>query len=291
MKCFVLATFALLGVFLLFQNASAQLGSNEAFSMIGNGFAVSQDSVLETNLDLLFTTPQIRNKIDLSLQSGVIVIGDRSLDLSNFRGNILRNGKYFSITSQAVDSEGKQSSFKAFGRLIDSTSSDSVYNLSGILTDSANKITKMVFTTKVSEFIPKTPETQKSKITVKILKGSSNPSGVTYQDYKQGTRFQYFSEDRITLPPGSTITFVNEDVVSHTLKSGTANYVSRHKTFDADGKISSGEIKPGQSWDVTFDTPGFYRLFDEKYQWMDLTIFVTPQTTSEVLGTTIKPKN
>ncbi|MEM3170186.1 MAG: hypothetical protein QW838_05375, partial [Candidatus Nitrosotenuis sp.] len=55
---------------------------------------------------------------------------------------------------------------------------------------------------------------------------------------------------------------------------GTANYVSRHKTFTPDDKISSGEILPGKSWSVTFTEPGFYRLFDENYQWMDMTIFV-----------------
>lgn len=293
MKYSVLAALAVSGVFLIFtQSANAQLGGNEAVSLTGNGFAVSQNSISETNIDLLFTTPQIQNRIDFSLQSGVLSLGDKDLDFSDFSGSILRDGKYLRITSNAIDSEGKQSSFRAFGRLVDTTPTDSIYSLTGILTDSSNKITKLVFTTKASEFVPKTTETQKSKdITVRILKGSSNPHAITYQDYSRGLHFQYFSEDRITLPPGGTITFVNEDTASHILKSGTANYVSRHKTFDADGKISSGEIQPGQSWDVTFDKSGFYRLFDEKYQWMDLTIFVTSDTRSQVIGNQIAPQN
>lgn len=292
MKYFALTALALSGVFLILsQSANAQLGGNEAVSLTGNGFALSQNSISETNIDLLFTTPQIQNRVDFSLQSGVLSLGDKDLDFSDFSGSILRDGKYFRITSNAIDSEGKQSSFRAFARLVDTTSTDSIYSLTGILTDSSNKITKLVFTTKASEFIPITTETQKSKVTVKILKGSSNPQAITYQDYKLGFRFQYFSEDRITLPPGGTITFVNEDTTPHILKSGTANYVSRHKTFDADGKISSGEIQPGQSWNVTFDKSGFYRLFDEKYQWMDLTIFVTSDTSSQVIGNKIQPQN
>jgi plastocyanin len=92
------------------------------------------------------------------------------------------------------------------------------------------------------------------------------------------------------LTPGGTITFVNEDTASHSLKSGTANTASSHKTFDADDKISSGEILPGKSWSVTIDEPGFYRIFDEDYQWMDITIFAFNAPSSQQIKSN-KPLN
>jgi plastocyanin len=275
-KYVIFAALAILGLTLILsQNASAEIGGNKGFALVGNGFALSENSIAEASVDLLFTTNQMKNKIDFGLQNGMITLADEELNISKFSGTILKNGQIFKFSSKATDSTGKQFTVKALGKLVDKTPTDSIYSLTGTLTDSSNKITKLVFTTKVAEFTEQTTQkSQISDVTVKILPGASNPSAATYKDYKIGFRFKYFSEDRITITPGGTITFVNEDTVSHNLKSGTANYVSRHKTFTADGKISSGEITPGKSWSTTYNEPGFYRLFDEKYQWMDITVFV-----------------
>ncbi len=293
MRYVAFAALALLGVTLIIaQDASAQLVQNKAFSLVGNGFAVSKDSISETSIDLLFITNQVKNTIGFDLQTGIIVVGDKDLNISGFSGLLLHDGKIFRIISNAVDSEGNQFTVRILGRIIDTTVTDSIYILTGTLTDSSKQVTKLVLTTKASEFtIKTTAKTSKSDVTVKILKGSANPSERTFVDQKIGLTFKYFSEDRIIIPVGGTITFVNEDTVSHSLKSGTANYVSRHKTFTPDDKISSGDIQPGKSWDVMFDKPGFYRLFDENYQWMDTTIFVTSETDSLSLGTNITPKN
>lgn len=293
MKYVAFAALALIGVTLIVsQDASAQIAGNKAFSLIGNGFAVSEDDISDTSVDLLFITNQMKNTIDFSLQTGVLVVGDNDLNISDFSGLLLHKGKIFRIISSAADSEGNQYTVRILGRIVDTAQTDSIYSITGTLTDSSKKVTKLVFTTKVSEFTIKTIEkASKSAVTVKILKGSSAPEERTYIGQQAGYTFKYFSEDRITIPAGGTITFVNEDTASHSLKSGTANYVSRHKTFTPDGKISSGDIQPGKSWSVTFDEPGFYRLFDENYQWMDTTIFVTSETGSFSLGSNIKPQN
>jgi len=293
MRYVIFAILALLGITLIMtQDASAQLSENKAFSLVGNGFAASKNSITETSVDLLFITNKVKNTINFDLQTGIIAVGEKDLNISDFSGLLLQNGKIFRIVSNAVDSEGDQFTVRALGRIIDTTSTDSIYILTGTLTDSSKQVTKLVLTTKTSEFtIKTTTKTSKSDVTVKILKGSANPNERTYVEQKAGITFKYFSEDRITIPAGGTITFVNEDISPHSLKSGTANYVSRHKTFTPDGKISSGNIQPGASWAVTFDKPGFYRLFDEHYQWMDTTIFVTSETGSQSLGTKIKPQN
>jgi plastocyanin len=292
MKYVAFAALALIGITLVIsQDASAQLSGNKAFSLVGNGFAISENDISDTSVDLLFITNQMKNTIDFNLQTGVIVVGDSDLNISDFSGLLLHKGKIFRIVSNAADSEGNQYTVRILGRIIDTAQTDSIYSITGTLTDSSKKVTKLIFTTKVSEFTIKTIEKTSAAVTVKILKGSSDPGERTYVDQQAGYAFKYFSEDRIIIPAGGTITFVNEDIASHSLKSGTANYVSRHKTFTPDGNISSGDIQPGKSWSVTFDKPGFYRLFDENYQWMDTTIFVTSETGSQSLGTNIKPQN
>ncbi len=293
MRYVAFAALALVGIILIIsQDASAQITGNKAFSLVGNGFAVSENDISDTSVDLLFITNQMKNTIDFSLQTGVLVVGDNDLNISDLSGLLLHKGKIFRIISNAADSEGNQFTVRILGRIIDTAQTDSIYSLTGTLTDSSKKVTKLVFTTKVSEFTIKTTEkTSKSAVTVKILKGSSAPGERTYIDQTAGYTFKYFSEDRITIPAGGTITFVNEDTASHSLKSGTANYVSRHKTFTPDGKISSGDIQPGKSWSVMFDEPGFYRLFDENYQWMDTTIFVTSDTSSKNIGSSPTPIN
>jgi plastocyanin len=291
MKIIVFTALALLGMtVLLSQDANAQLEPNKAFALTGNGFTISTDSVLDSNIDLLFTTNKIKNNINFDLQNGLIVIDQTDLSVSDFSGSLLKNGKLFRISLKATDPEGNKFTVSMLGRLVVTTPTDSIYTITGTLTDSSKKLTKMIFTTKATEFTQTPAEVQKSEITVKILKGSADPSQRTYVEQTGGFGFKYFSEDRISIPTGGKVTFVNEDTASHSLKSGTANYVSRHKTFTEDGKISSGEIQPGKSWSVTFNEPGFFRLFDENYQWMDTTVFVSYATSSQTLGNA-KPIN
>ncbi len=98
------------------------------------------------------------------------------------------------------------------------------------------------------------------------------------------TKFKYFSQDRISIAPGTTIIFVNDDVVSHNILSGKENYYDRYNQFTADGRISSGEILPGKSISVTLDEKGFYRLYDPNFQWMKIVAYVFPDVDNLVLG-------
>ena len=99
---------------------------------------------------------------------------------------------------------------------------------------------------------------------------------------------RYFSQDRITVEPGTTITIVNGDVVSHSVLSGKENYGDRHYPFTPYGRISTGAFAPGESITVTFDDMGFYRLYDPDYPWMKIVAYVFPDSDSLILGTTGK---
>lgn len=66
--------------------------------------------------------------------------------------------------------------------------------------------------------------------------------------------FKYEPAD-ITVPPGTRIVFVNEDVTPHNVVQGTASQVANanHKpTF------KSPELAPGESWELVLDKPGVY---------------------------------
>ena len=267
----------LLGVVfaLTIHDAEAQIAGNKAFTLSGNGFAVSNTMISDSTAEITFSISQTKTKTGFTLQDGVIMVDQIDLNISDFNGSILQNGKLFKFNGKATDPQGKQYTISAVGKLIDKTATESIYTLSGTLTDSTKKTTKLVYTGKVSEFVVKpVDKTPKPDVTIKILKGAASPETATYKTQTAGFKFNFVSEDRITIAPGGTITFVNEDDVVHSLKSGTANYNSHKKTFTPDGKMASGDIAPGKSWSTTFEEQGFFRIYSEESQHIDVTIFV-----------------
>ncbi|MEM4391516.1 MAG: hypothetical protein QXG67_01870 [Candidatus Nitrosotenuis sp.] len=282
----VIALFALLTV-VSQQNAAAQLDGNRAYSLMGDGFSISDRTVSDSTVELIFTTGPKKPTLDLDLSSSILSVDGTSIMISDFNGRALRDGQIIIINSKAVGQDGKEYAFKAVGRLVAKSTTDAVYTVTGTLADT-QKATRLIYTTMVSEFTITPTQTAKSDVVVKILKGSANPNERTYVEQKAGFAFKFLSEDRLTIPPGTTVTFVNEDTQVHSLESGTATSASRKKIFTPDGKMSSGDILPGRSWSVTFTEEGFYRLFDKNYQWIDATVFVID---SSKVATTKKPLN
>ena len=107
-------------------------------------------------------------------------------------------------------------------------------------------------------------------------------SGET-QNTLDPTRLGYFSDDRISVEPGTTITIVNDDTVSHSILSGKENN-DCYILFTPDDRISTGDIAAGESIEITFDDMGFYRLYDPDYVWMKIVAYVFPSSDNLVLG-------
>jgi len=124
-----------------------------------------------------------------------------------------------------------------------------------------------------------------------IDKGAYREEAVAKQNPSNPLRLGYFSQDRISVVPGTTITIVNDDVVSHSILSGTENYGDRYNRYTEDGRISTGEILPGKSVSVTLSDMGFYRLFDPDYQWMGIVAYVFPNSDSILIKDQGKNKN
>lgn len=279
---------------LTIHDAEAQIAGNKAFTFSGSGFAISSKSISDSMAEITFSVTQTKTKSEFTLQGGVITVDQKDWTLSDFSGSMLQNGKLFRFNAKATDPQAKEATVSGIAKLVDKTATESIYTFSGTITDATKQKTKLVYTSKVSEFLVKPiDKTAKSDVTIKILKGAANPEAITYKTQITGFRSNFLSEDRITIAPGGTITFVNEDDAAHSLQSGILDNQSKQVTkssFIPDNKISSGTIAPGKSWSVTFDETGFFRLYDEKYQKINITIFVFDESKIVKFGQN-KPRN
>jgi len=119
---------------------------------------------------------------------------------------------------------------------------------------------------------------------------------------------QYIDNTLFSSSPGSTITVINNDIVSHVLISGidntnrasTINYdaflvcefdPNNSKTYDnqddtticdfnKDNRIITDVIPPGESVSFTLTELGTYRIIDPDYPWMEFVIYSFPNSNS-----------
>jgi plastocyanin len=103
------------------------------------------------------------------------------------------------------------------------------------------------------------------KISVSIPKGSTDSNGITY-DQKD-----------VSIMPGTTITWTNNDDKPHTITSGSAQ-------AGPDGKFDSGLIQPGQTFSYTFNSTGSYSYFDQPSPWLSGTVTVSTAIPEFPLG-------
>ena len=273
-------------------NSFAEVSENQAFLLEGSGFAVTEEFIKITEIDLgLSSQDQRGSTINFLTENGFIILGDEEFVISNLEGKFLREGKYIRINGNIESSNGFDTSISFFGRLVDESKDASVYGFTGRITTPDNTY-KVIYTTKLSS-LSKTDissdESQNSNnLSIHILKDSST-QGIGYnevpgQQSSNPLTFRFFSQDRISVEPGTTITIINDDVVSHKIISGKENYGDRHNPFTPDGRISTETFASGESIDITFDDAGFYRLYSPDYPWMKIVAYVFPDSDSIVLG-------
>ena len=120
--------------------------------------------------------------------------------------------------------------------------------------------------------------------------------------------YTYIDNSLLSSSPGSTITVINNDVVSHTLVSGSDNS-NRQSTinyetfvicefdptneqsisnqddnnlcdFNKDNRIVTEVIPPGESISFTLTELGTYRIIDPDYPWIEFVIYSFPDSES-----------
>lgn len=268
----------------IFSDSFATISPNSAFTLEGSGYAVTEDTIKISEIDLVLSTQtQTGSSVKSSIEDGFITLDDQDFLATELEASILREGNYIRVNGVVESDTGDTASIRFFGRLVEESKTASVYGFTGRITIDDNDY-KIIYTAKLSELskIKTTTESKTDeKLTIHILKGSSTQGVGTYIDVGAASEatnslnLRYFSQDRISIEPGTTITIVNDDVVSHSILSGTENK-DRYNQFTADGRISTDEILPGQSINITLDNAGFYRLYDPDYQWMKIVAYVFP---------------
>jgi plastocyanin len=280
-------------------NAFAEVSENSAYLFEGSGFAVTEELIRLSEIDIgLSSHQQSGSSIDFLIEDGFVTLDNEDFVISELEGKFLREGRYVRINGDIESTRGLDTTISFFGRLVEESKDAAVYGFTGRITTS-NDSYKIIYTAKLSQLTKISEITTEANIedemlTIRILPGSSTqgvassyiPSGETRESRLDAGRLGYFSLDRITVEPGTTITFVNNDNVSHSILSGKENYGDRHDPFTPDGRISTTEILPGESIDITFDEIGFYRLYDPTYPWMKIVAYSFPDVDSLILGTT-----
>lgn len=268
----------------------AEISENQAFLLEGSGFAVTEESIRTSEIDLgLSSQKQSGSTINFVIEDGFVTLDNEEFTISKLNGKFLRQGQYVRINGNIESSNGFDTSISFFGRLVEESKDASVYGFTGRITTTDDSY-KILYTTKLSKLSKITPvstDTKKSnELTLHILRGSSALK--TADDITPGVNsainLRFFSNDRISVQPGTTITIVNDDVASHSIISGKENYGDRYNPFEPDGRISTGIIAPGESVNITFENAGFYRLYDPDYTWMKIVAYVFPSSDSLVLG-------
>ena len=275
----------------VFSDSFAIISPNSAFTLEGSGYAVTEDMIKISEIDLVLSTQtQTGSSVKSSIEDGFITLDDQDFLATELEATILREGNYIRVNGVVESDTGDTASIRFFGRLVEESKTASVYGFTGRITIDDNDY-KIIYTAKLSELskIKTTTESKTDeKLTIHILKGSSTQGVGTYIDVGAASEstnslnLRYFSQDRISIEPGTTITIVNDDVVSHSILSGTENK-DRYNQFTADGRISTDEILPGQSTNITLDNAGFYRLYDPDYQWMKIVAYVFPNIEDNVV--------
>jgi len=276
----------------------AEISENQAILLEGSGFAVSEEFIKISEIDLgLSSQQQSGSTINFVIEDGFITLGDVEFIVSDLEGKFLREGRYIRISGNIESTNGFDTSIRFFGRLVEESKDAAVYGFTGRITTSDDTF-KVIYTTKLSTLSKIDTTSTSNDLTIHILKGSSSQGIVSSyidvgsireqviatQNIADPFRLRYFSQDRISIEPGTTITIVNDDVVSHNVISGKENYANRHDPFTPDGRISTGNFTSGESVSITFDDAGFYRLYDPDYPWMKIVAYVFPNSDSLTLG-------
>jgi|SRR5579875_963762 len=75
-----------------------------------------------------------------------------------------------------------------------------------------------------------------------------------------------YQPNPLTVPAGTTVTWINEDAIEHSVTSGTPP--------TPDGAFDSGFFTQGQSWSFTFQQKGDFHFFCMRHNFMTGEIIV-----------------
>jgi len=271
-----------------FNESFAEISENQAFLLEGSGFAVTEESIKISEIDLGLSSQQQRGStINFLIEDGFITLDNDEFAITDLEGKFLREGRFIRINGNIDSSTGIDTSISFFGRLVEESRDASVYGFTGRIT-TPDDTYKVIYTTKLTTLSKITTTSTESEelndITIHIFRGSAaQGTDDIIPGLDTASYLRFFSIDTISISPGTTITIINDDIVSHSLITGKENYGDRQIPFTPDGRISTGDIAPGESTTITFDGIGTYKLYDPDYTWMRIIAVSFPDTDSLII--------
>jgi len=89
----------------------AEISENQAFLLEGSGFAVTEESIRISEIDLSLTSQQQRGStIGFLIEDGFITLDNEEFLLSNLEGKFLREGRFIRISGDIESSSGLDTS-------------------------------------------------------------------------------------------------------------------------------------------------------------------------------------
>jgi plastocyanin len=294
-----------------FNEANAALVGQEAYLVEGSGFAVTDNSIKISEIDFLVELDrQVGSRASLTVQDGFVTLGDMDYFVSDVTGTVLNDGRFIRIVGTASNDFGDEVSISFFGRIVEDSTEGSVYSFTGRISEGFFS-SKIIYTSKISQITsssttdvtttaPDFDELEENEIVVTITPNADSQglgldyitarSAATEATFEQGddpTRARYIYPNRLTISPGTILTFQNDDNVAHSIVSSKRDTNARGIGHDfrmfPDGRVNTGEILPGESRSVTINERGFIFLVDPDYLWVRMDVVSFPDSDSIVI--------
>ena len=132
------------------QESYAEISENQIFLLEGSGFAVTEESIKLSEIDIgISSQQQSGSSINFLTEDGFVTLDDEEFLLSELEGKFLREGRYIRLNGTIESSTGLDTTISFFGRLVAESTNASVYGFTGRITTPDDSY-KIIYTTKLS---------------------------------------------------------------------------------------------------------------------------------------------
>ena len=256
---FLMVIAGLAATTLYLPNAYSDFSSNGKYLIDASGYLSGNKAIFDSSIALQITAGQNSGgTMQATLDNGLVTIANTHyLNSGLWQVSILRDSKYFVIQGDAQDQNGNIIHLNLFGRIVDSNQEGSVFSISGKITGA--ETLKVSYSAKVISANTVTTQPTQTPTPTNTPTSSTVNISIVYGGYDINNQVHY-SPSNVQVASGTTIVWTNNDSVPHRIMSGLAKATTANQStsiFTSDGKIDSGVIAPGSSFQFTvtnFDT-------------------------------------
>lgn len=256
---FLMVIAGLAATTLYLPNAYSDFSSNGKYLIDASGYLSGNKAIFDSSIALQITTgSNSGGTMQATLDNGLVTIANTHyLNSGMWQVSILRDSKYFVIQGDAQDQNGNIIHLNLFGRIVDSNQEGSVFSISGKITGA--ETLKVSYSAKVISANTVTTQPTQTPTPTNTPTSSTVNISIVYGGYDINNQVHY-SPSNVQVATGTTIVWTNNDSVPHRIMSGLAKATTANQStsiFTSDGKIDSGIIAPGSSFQFTvtnFDT-------------------------------------